>query len=40
VIRRTVFDVYRAIFVTPKGGENSPDGERFLSSLALVGIAK
>ena len=29
-------NMYQAIFVSPKGGENSPDGQRFLSSLALV----
>ncbi len=33
-------NMYQAIFVSPKGGENSPDGQRFLSSLALVGMVR
>jgi len=28
--------LYQAIVVTPEGGENSADGQRFISSLALV----
>lgn len=29
-------NMYQAIFVSPKGGENAPDGQRFLSSLAII----